>query len=114
MFHASKMTAVFAPAPPWWMVCERPLRISPEGTDATDRNMSSATSNLARVCLAISSYRNDTEILEQLESLGARLASFGRILIVDSLGTDLIPSAIAKHGWTNVDYRSFDRNLGSA
>jgi GT2 family glycosyltransferase len=67
------------------------------------------------VWLVVSSFRHDREIatmLEQVQNLPVRL--FDSILIVDSLGTGEVPAAVARHGWQNVIYRSYDRNLGSA
>jgi GT2 family glycosyltransferase len=82
------------------------------GSEADSRV--SQPSPLNRVCLAISSYRNDSEVLDRLERIKDFLTHFGRVLIVDSLGTGAVPNAIQERGWTNVDYVSFDRNLGSA
>jgi len=51
-------------------------------------------------------------MLEGVQNLPTQL--FSRVLIVDSLGTGEIPEFIARRGWQNVVYRSYDRNLGSA
>src|SRR5437016_2148413 len=67
------------------------------------------------VWLVISSFRNDREImtlLEHVQNLPLRI--FDCILIVDSLGTGEVPGAVARRGWQNILYRSYDRNLGSA
>ena len=67
------------------------------------------------VWLAISSFRNDLEIALKLEHV-QRLPRhpFDHILVVDSMGTRAIPALIAKLGWCNVTYRSYDHNLGAA
>jgi GT2 family glycosyltransferase len=67
------------------------------------------------VWLVVSSFRHDREIatmLEGVQNLPSQL--FSRILIVDSLGTGEIPKLIARRGWQNVVYYSYDHNLGSA
>lgn len=38
---------------------------------------------------------------------------FERILIVDSQGTGQVPAVIHARGWMDVEYRSYDENLGS-
>lgn len=66
------------------------------------------------VWLAISSYRNDEEvlrILDQVHSSAAKL--FDRVLVVDSEGTGVIPGILRDRGWDHVMYRSYDQNLGS-
>jgi GT2 family glycosyltransferase len=66
------------------------------------------------VWLVISSFQNDKEIikiLEQVHAAGEQI--FGRILVVDSLGTGVIPDTIKKRKWERVIYRSYDENLGS-
>jgi len=70
---------------------------------------------LADVCLAISSFHNDSAVIELI----ARVTSdgdhpFGSILVVDSLGSGAMPEAIRTRGWPRVDYVCFDENLGSA
>jgi GT2 family glycosyltransferase len=68
-----------------------------------------------KVCLAISSYRNDEQVAEILQSVcGWDDPLFTDILVVDSHGSGRIPKLIARRGWTNVQYYSYDRNLGSA
>jgi GT2 family glycosyltransferase len=67
-----------------------------------------------RVWLAISSYRNDADvirILEQVQSSGPNV--FERILVVDSEGSEAVTSMIADRGWHDVIYRSYPQNLGS-
>jgi len=69
----------------------------------------------AKVCLAISSFRNDKEIGEILRAVHAMPDKiFDGIIVVDSLGTGAIPLLIAESGWSDVVYRSYNRNLGSA
>lgn len=68
-----------------------------------------------RVALAISAYRSDDAVIALLEAVHATAAGlFSRILVVDSLGSGRIAGEILARGWTAVDYRSYDRNLGSA
>ena len=65
--------------------------------------------------LAISSFRNDPEVARSLEKIQQLPRHpFDHILVVDSLGTGVIPELIAKFSWHNVTYRSYDRNLGAA
>lgn len=67
-----------------------------------------------RVWLVISSCRNDDDvirILNQVQSFGRDV--FERILVVDSQGTDAVPSLLAHGGWDYVIYRSYPHNLGS-
>ncbi len=78
-------------------------------------NLLDARSRAPVVWLVVSSFRNDREIETILEEVHAVAASFfERILIVDSLGTGKIPEFIARRGWQEVIYHSYDRNLGSA
>ena len=66
------------------------------------------------VWLAISSYRNDEDvvrIVQQVLSHGQKI--FGRILVVDSEGTGTLPKVICGRGWDSVEYRCYDQNLGS-
>ena len=74
-----------------------------------------ATLKVPIVWLAISSFRNDPEIARKLEDV-QRLPQhpFDHILVVDSMGTGAIPALIEKLGWSDVTYRSYDRNLGAA
>lgn len=70
----------------------------------------------AKVCLAISAYKSDSSILRLLEE-AARIEDppWSKVLVVDSLGSGEIPKAIGERGWaTWAEYRSYDRNLGSA
>lgn len=74
-----------------------------------------ATLKAPIVWLAISSFRNDPEIARKLEDVQrAPRQLFDHILVVDSMGTGAIPALIAKLGWCNVTYRSYDCNLGAA
>jgi GT2 family glycosyltransferase len=67
------------------------------------------------ICLTISSFRNDEKIEEILHAVHALPDKiFESIIIVDSFGTNAIPDLIAARKWTNVMYRSYNRNLGSA
>jgi GT2 family glycosyltransferase len=67
-----------------------------------------------RLWLAIASYRNDEEVLRILESAhSGEPRQFERILVVDSEGTGIVPARAAEHGWRDVLYRSYARNLGS-
>jgi GT2 family glycosyltransferase len=70
----------------------------------------------ARLCLAISSYRNDPAVDRILQSVhdGPTRELFETILVVDSQGTGCVPDLIRSRGWNNVQYRSCDVNLGSA
>lgn len=66
------------------------------------------------IWLTISSYRNDDEVLRLVKrAQDSAVDIFDRILIVDSQGTGRVPSEIESHGWTNVEYRSYEKNLGS-
>lgn len=74
-----------------------------------------AVSLPVRVTLAISAYRSDDAVIALLEAVHATAEGmFARILVVDSLGSGRIAGEILARGWTAVDYRSYDRNLGSA
>lgn len=69
---------------------------------------------LASVALAISSYRSDEAVAQLLERLFVQGRSpFGAVIVVDSLGSGAIASAIAARAWP-VRYINADRNLGSA
>src|SRR6266581_6027039 len=64
--------------------------------------------------LAISSYRNDEEVLKILDQAhGSSVQLFDRILVVDSEGTGAVPRVVKDRGWERVIYRSYDANLGS-
>lgn len=70
---------------------------------------------LRRVCLAISSFKNDDAVLGLLDHVGDALPRFGRVLVVDSLGSGRFPSALAERGLERrVEYHCFPENLGSA
>jgi GT2 family glycosyltransferase len=67
-----------------------------------------------RVWVVISSFRNDDDvmrILDQVQLLAEEL--FERILIVDSQGTEMLPSLLADRGWDQIIYKSYPHNLGS-
>jgi GT2 family glycosyltransferase len=67
------------------------------------------------VWLVISSFRNDESVSRILLDVQANSADlFERVLVVDSLGTGMIPALISERGWTNVEYRAEPYNLGSA
>lgn len=69
---------------------------------------------LADVCLAISSFRNDEAVLELLANAVGGRNPFHSVLIVDSLGTGVIPREIASRGYERVRYSTHNTNLGSA
>lgn len=67
-----------------------------------------------RTWLAISSFRNDEQVLEILEKARALVPEiFERILIIDSEGTTRVAEAIRERGWNDVEYRNYPENLGS-
>src|SRR5437763_16339556 len=67
-----------------------------------------------RVWLAISSYRNDDEVIRIIgQTRESAPGLFERILVVDSEGTGRIPMLIEANGWRDVEYRCYERNLGS-
>ena len=64
--------------------------------------------------LAISSYRNDEEVLKILDQVHQYPEQqFDRILVVDSEGTGAVPRVVKDRGWDRVIHRSYDANLGS-
>jgi GT2 family glycosyltransferase len=66
------------------------------------------------VWLVISSCRNDEDILRILDQVHASDEKVvDRILVVDSEGTGMVPEVLKNSGWNDVDYRSYDYNLGS-
>jgi hypothetical protein len=68
-----------------------------------------------KVCLVISSFRNDeavARILSQVFASGEH--PFCRIVVVDSLGTGKMPDLLRERGWHEVEYRCYPQNLGSA
>ena len=70
--------------------------------------------SLARVALAISSYRNDEAVLRLLErSFDTDEPRFGAVIVVDSLGTGIVATEAAARNWA-VKYVNAERNLGSA
>jgi len=67
-----------------------------------------------RIWLAIASYRNDEQVIEIVDHVYKSAPDlFERILIVDSHGTGAMPALIRERGWPNVEYRNYERNLGS-
>lgn len=67
-----------------------------------------------KIWLVISSFHNDDAVIgliEQAHSVAGEI--FERILVVDSQGTGELPRAIRQRAWRNVEYRSFEENLGS-
>ena len=69
---------------------------------------------LERVVLAISAFRSDAAVIRLLRLAFADGAPrFGAVVVVDSLGSGAIASAIAEHGWP-VEYHDAETNLGSA
>jgi GT2 family glycosyltransferase len=86
-------------------------RPSPSGTPASPAE---ADDPLARVVLAISAFRSDSEVVEHLEALFAAGDSpFAGILVVDSLSSGVIEEAIRKRRWP-VRFWNSDVNLGAA
>lgn len=77
--------------------------------------MSTRPDPLSRVCLAISSFKNDAEVLALLERARPTLRRFATVLVVDSLGSGSFAQALAQGGFTPwVTYHCFPENLGSA
>jgi GT2 family glycosyltransferase len=67
-----------------------------------------------RTWLVISSFRNDEAVLRLIEQARNNASElFERILVVDSQGTGRMPSLLRELGWTNVEYRCYEENLGS-
>jgi GT2 family glycosyltransferase len=74
-----------------------------------------SASPLARVCLAISSFRHDDAVERLLSRALARGHNpFASIIVVDSLGTGRIPALLEARAWPRVAYHSHPTNLGSA
>lgn len=69
-----------------------------------------------RVGVAISSFRNDEQVVGLLRSLlTSEVRAFYRIIVVDSQGTGIVPAAISQEGWADaVVYENHTTNLGSA
>ena len=71
--------------------------------------------DLSRVCLAISLFRNDETVLRLIERLTHGGVRYARILVVDSLGTGTFLSELARRGLGDgVEYHCATQNLGSA
>lgn len=69
------------------------------------------TDPLSRVVLVIATFRADEEVIQCLRDVDG--LGFAKIIVVDSLGSTLVPQAISDHEWT-VEYISANHNLGSA
>jgi len=70
---------------------------------------------LGRVCLAISSFKNDGAVFDLLMAARDALPSFTRVLVVDSLGSGDFERGLAERRLTaHVDYHCYAENLGSA
>lgn len=67
-----------------------------------------------RTWLVISSFRNDEAVIRLIEQAQCSATQFfEKILVVDSQGTGVMTSIIQQRGWANVEYRSYQENLGS-
>jgi GT2 family glycosyltransferase len=67
------------------------------------------------VCLALSSFKNDAEVLSLLTRAREDLPRFSRVLVVDSLGTGRMPELLHSAGLSGlVGYECSPLNLGSA
>lgn len=69
-----------------------------------------------RICLALSSFRNDENVislLERTKHTGLR-ELFDEIVVVDSLGTSQMPAMLRARGLSHVHYECAASNLGSA
>ena len=75
--------------------------------------MTSPSSNLSDVVLAIATFRNDESVVALLDTVFSADAGFHSVLVVDSMGTTAVPETANARGW-DVDYRSAETNLGSA
>ena len=70
--------------------------------------------SLARVALAISTFRSDEPVLKKLRAVFKDGTSpFAEVIVVDSLGSGAIPDEIERQGW-RVTYINSGVNLGSA
>ena len=71
--------------------------------------------SFARVCLAISSFKNDAAVFELLEGARDALPRFARVLVVDSLGSGDFERGLRERGLDrHVAYHCYPENLGSA
>jgi GT2 family glycosyltransferase len=70
----------------------------------------------ANVALVVSAFRSDDAVVRALEGILDEDGGhpFHSVVVVDSLGTGRIESALASRAFPRLDYRAFDRNLGSA
>lgn len=69
---------------------------------------------VSRVAIAISSFRNDSSVLGLVERITSERWPVEHIFIVDSQGTGRVERAIDERGWSGVSYHDSDANLGSA
>ncbi|MDQ3030790.1 MAG: glycosyltransferase [Myxococcota bacterium] len=67
-----------------------------------------------RVCLAISSFRNDEPVRRLVEAALADGSPFERIFVVDSLGTGAIDGSVRARWGDRVSFLCAEENLGSA
>ena len=72
--------------------------------------------DLNDVCLAIATFRNDDKVIALIDAVtnDDGRSPFGKIIVVDSIGTDRIPRWLADQERNDVEYHNFDENLGSA
>jgi hypothetical protein len=78
-------------------------------------NVEGADNAAPRVVLAISSFRNDDDILRLLKTAEGLCPSvFAHVLVVDSIGTGRLPAVIKERGWAFARYEAAASNLGSA
>jgi GT2 family glycosyltransferase len=72
--------------------------------------------DLNDVCLAIATFRNDDEVIALIDAVtnDDGRTPFAKIIVVDSMGTGRIPRWLADQERDDVEYHSFDENLGSA
>jgi GT2 family glycosyltransferase len=67
-----------------------------------------------RIWLVISSFRNDEQVIGIIDEVQKSAPDlFERILVIDSNGTGQMPELIHQRGWLNVEYRTYENNLGS-
>jgi GT2 family glycosyltransferase len=72
------------------------------------------TDPLARVALAISTFRSDDPVLKKLATVFKDgTTPFGEVIVVDSVGSGRIPAEIERQGW-RVTYINATVNLGAA
>jgi GT2 family glycosyltransferase len=67
-----------------------------------------------RIWLVISSFRNDEQVIGIIDQVHKSAPDlFEQILVVDSNGTGRMPELIHQRGWIDVEYRTYEKNLGS-